>query len=39
LMRLHQLRKLGHTNTVLLRRTLLERQDLIQMGADDYLDT
>ena len=36
LTRLHQFRKLGRTNAVTLCRTLLERQDVIQMGREDF---
>jgi len=36
--RLYELKRLGHINTVALRRTLLERQDLMRMGANDFLE-
>jgi len=36
--RLYELKRLGHTNMVALRRTLLERQDLMRMGANDVLE-
>ena len=38
LTRLYQLKRLGRTNTVVLHRTLLKKQDLIRMGADDFLE-
>ena len=38
LTRLYQLKRLGRTNTVAPRRILQERQDLIRMGADDFLE-
>jgi len=36
LARLYQVKALGHTNIMALRRTLLDKQDLIRMGADDF---
>jgi len=38
LSRLHQLRSLGRTNPMALRRTMLDKQDLIRMGADDFAE-
>jgi len=38
LARLYQLKELGHTNIMALRRTLLDKQDLMRMGADDFVD-
>jgi hypothetical protein len=38
LARLHQLKELGRTNTRALRRTLLDKQDLIRIGADDFVE-
>ena len=38
LTRLHQLKKLGRTNPMALRRTLLDEQDLIRMGADNFVE-
>jgi len=35
---LYQLRELGCINTMALRRTLLDRQDLILIGADDFVE-
>jgi len=38
LARLHQLRKLGGTNIMALRKTLLDKQDLLQMDAGGFVD-
>jgi len=38
LARLHHLRKLGGTNVMALRKTLLDKQDLLQMDAGGFLD-
>jgi len=38
LARLYQLKALGRTNIMALRRTLLDKQDLIRMGADDFVE-
>ena len=38
LARLYELKQFGRTNTMALRRTLLEKQDLIRMGAGDFVD-
>jgi len=38
LARLYQLKALGRANAVALRRTLLNKQDLIRMGADDFVE-
>jgi len=37
LTRLYQLQELGCTNIMALRRTLLDKQDLIRMDADDFV--
>jgi hypothetical protein len=38
LARLHQLKKLDRTNVMVLQRTLLDKQDLIRMGAGDTVE-
>ena len=38
LARLHHFRKLGGTNVIALRKTLLDKQDLLQMDAGGFLD-
>jgi len=38
LARLHHLRKLGGTNVMALRKTLLDKQDLLQLDAGGFLD-
>jgi len=38
LTRLHRLKNLGRTNPMALRRTLLDKQDLIQIGNDDFVE-
>jgi len=38
LARLYQLKALGRTNAVARRRTLLDKQDLMRMGADDFME-
>jgi len=38
LARLHQLRKLGCTNIMALRKTLLDKQDLLRMDAGGFMD-
>ena len=38
LARLHQLRKLGGTNIMALRKTMLDKQDLLQMDAGGFVD-
>jgi len=38
LARLHQFRKLGGTNIMALRKTLHDKQDLLQMDAGDFVD-
>ena len=38
LARLHQLKKLECTNIMALRKTLLDKQDLLQMDADSFVD-
>jgi len=38
LTRLYQLKALCRTNIMALRRTLLDKQDLIRMGADDFVE-
>jgi len=38
LARLHRLRKLGGTNVMALRKTLLDKQDLLQLDAGGFLD-
>ena len=38
LARLHQLKELGRTNIMALRRTLLDKQDLIRMDAGNFVE-
>jgi len=38
LARLYQLKELGRTNIMALGRTLLDKQDLIRIGADDFVE-
>jgi len=39
LARLYQLKALGRTNKIAQRRTLLDKQDLIKMCADDFVES
>jgi len=38
LARLYQLKELGRTNIMALQRTLLDKQELIRMGVDDFVE-
>jgi len=38
LARLHQLKEFGRTNIMALRRTLLDKQDLLRMDASDFVE-